>query len=140
MPQIIEDLNVNAGVDIPLGEVVEFDLRVSSQWKKILYVNIVQINAGAMDVSIGIWEKSNINEGTRLNLIYNKYSRDITLAADGGGTYGETLMGDPLPYKDRDSQGENPAPAVHVRLQNNAGGTASDFAVQLVVADMKEDV
>jgi len=140
MPEIIEDLTINDG-NIPAdGTIVEFDLKIPSKWKKILYINIVQLRPGAMDISFQVWEKSSIDETTRSNLIYNKIRRDIVMTASQGGTYGESMMGDPIPYRDRDAEDENRDRAVHCRLVNESGGTASDFEVQLVVADMGERV
>ncbi len=140
VPEIIEDLTINDGNIAADGSVVEFDLRIPSRWKKILYINITQLEPGPMDISFQVWEKSNIDETTRANLIYNKIRRDIIMTAEQGGTYGESMMGDPIPYKDRDIDDENRDRFIHCRLSNEAGGTASDFAVQLIVADMKERV
>ena len=135
MTEILEDLTINDG-DIAIGTTVEFDLKIPSKWKKIAYINITQLKTGPMNISFQVWEKSSIDETIRANLIYNKIRRDIVMTAVQGGTYGESLMGNPIPYKDRNDSNENRDRSIHCRLLNDAGGTVSDFAVQLITADI----
>lgn len=124
---------------IPLGNIVEFDIRIPGKWCKLVYVKIVQYEAGAMDVSFDISEKSNVDEGIRRNWIHNVYRRNIDIEADGGGQYGEALSR-PMPYKDKDEETENRVYNLHCRLQNEGGGTVSDFGVVVKLADIAEVV
>jgi len=124
---------------IPLGNIVEFDLPIMSKWVKLVYVKIVQYQAGKMDLSFDISEKSNIDESIRRNLIYNIYRRNIDLTAVQGGQYGEAVDR-PIPYKDRDTVDEESTYALHCRLQNEADGTVSDFGVVIKLADIREVV
>lgn len=121
---------------IPLGNIVEFDLPIPSKWCKIAYVKIVQYQAGAMDLSFDISEKSGIDESIRRNLIYSIYRRNIDLTAAQGGQYGEAVDR-PIPYKDRDG---DKSYSLHCRLQNEGGGTVSDFGVVIKLADIAEVV
>lgn len=124
---------------IPLGNIVEFSLRIPAKWCKISYVKIVQYQPGAMDISFDIFEKSGIDEGIRHNWIYNVYRRNIDIAAGAGGQYGEAVDR-PIPYKDHDDPGEEKSYALHCRLQNEAGGTVSDFGVLIKLVDISEVV
>ena len=124
---------------LPLGNIVEFDLPIPSKWCKVAYVKIVQYQPGAMDVSFDIFEKSGIDESIRHNLIYNIFRRNIDIAATGGGQYGEAVDR-PIPYKDRDEQDEESTYALHCRLQNEGGGTVSDFGISIKLADIREMV
>jgi len=124
---------------IPLGNVVEFDIPIPAKWCKIVYVKIVQYQPGAMDVSFDIFERSGIDESVRHNLIYSIYRRNIDIAASGGGQYGEAVDR-PLPYKDRDDLDEERTYNLHCRIQNEAGGTVSDFGVVIKLAGISEVV
>lgn len=124
---------------IPLGNIVEFDLPIMSKWVKLVYVKIVQYQPGAMDISFDIAEKSGIDESIRQNLIYNIYRRNIDLTAAQGGQYGEALDR-PIPYRDRDEKDEESTYSLHCRLQNEGGGTISDFGVIIKLADIAEVV
>ena len=124
---------------IPLGNIVEFDLPITSPWVKVAYVKIVQYQPGAMDISFDIFEKSGIDEGVRRNLIYNVYRRNIDIAAAEGGQYGEAPT-TPIPYKDRDPREEEGGYNLHCRIQNEAGGTVSDFGVVIKLAEIAEVV
>ena len=128
---------------IPLGNVVEFDLTIPGRWCKIAYVKIVQYKApvapAGMDLSFFIAEKSGVDESNPRNLIYTVYSRNIDIAAGAGLQYGEALSPG-IPYKDRDDPGEERTYALHCRLQNEGGGTVSDFGVVIKLADISEVV
>jgi len=120
------------------GVIKEFDIPIKSSWAKIAYVKIVQLEPGAMDIKFDIFEKSGIDESLRRNLLYNVYRRNIEMTAIQGGQYGESLMGGPIPYKDRDAQVEAHTRNLHCRLINEAGGTTSDFTVLIKLADIGE--
>jgi len=124
---------------IPLGNIVEFDLPITPKWAKIAYIKIVQYQAGAMDISFDVFEKSGIDESIRHNLIYNVYRRNIDIAAVGGGQYGEAPT-TPIPYVDRDAREEDGGYQLHCRIQNEAGGTISDFGVVIKLAEIAEVV
>jgi len=124
---------------IPLGNIVEFDLPITSPWVKLAYVKIVQYQPGAMDISFDIFEKSGIDESIRRNLIYNVYRRNIDIAATAGGQYGEAPT-TPIPYKDRDLREEEGGYNLHCRIQNEAGGTISDFGIVIKLAETAEVV
>uniref|UniRef100_A0A6M3LYD7 Uncharacterized protein n=1 Tax=viral metagenome TaxID=1070528 RepID=A0A6M3LYD7_9ZZZZ len=124
---------------IPLGNIVEFDLPITSPWVKLAYVKIVQYQPGAMDISFDIFEKSGIDESIRRNLIYNVYRRNIDIAATAGGQYGEAPT-TPIPYKDRDPREEEGGYNLHCRIQNEAGGTISDFGIVIKLAETAEVV
>ena len=134
---IAADAVITNTAGIPIGNVVEFDVVVPSRWCKIAYVKIVQYQPGAMDISFDIFERSGIDESNRRNLIYSTYRRNIDIAAIGGGQYGEAL-GTYLPYKDQDDVDEERTYRIHCRIQNEAGGTASDFGVVIRCADISE--
>jgi len=134
---VAEDAVITNTAGIPLGEIVEFDIAMPARWCKIAYVKIVQYQPGAMDVSFDISEKSGIDESVRHNLIYSTYRRNIDIAAAGGGQYGEALA-TYLPYKDQDVPGEERIYNLHCRLQNEGGGTVSDFGVVIRLAGISE--
>jgi len=136
---IAADAVITNTAGIPLGNIVEFDLDIPGRWAKIAYVKIVQYQPGAMDISFDIFERSGVDESVRHNLIYSIYRRNIDIEAAGGGQYGEAPT-TPIPYKDRDTREENPVWALHCRLQNEAGGTISDFGVIIKLADIAEVV
>ena len=136
---IAADAVITNTAGIPLGNIVEFDLDIPGRWAKIAYVKIVQYQPGLMDISFDISERSGVDEGVRHNLIYSVYRRNIDIGAAGGGQYGEAPT-TPIPYKDRDEREENPVWALHCRLQNEGGGTISDFGVVIKLADISEVV
>ncbi len=136
---IAADAVITNTAGIPLGNIVEFDLNIPGRWAKIAYVKIVQYQPGAMDIGLDIFERSGVDESVRHNLIYSVYRRNIDIGATGGGQYGEAPT-TPIPYKDRDAREENPVWALHCRLQNEAGGTVSDFGVVIKLADIAEVV
>jgi hypothetical protein len=74
--------------------------------------------------------------GVRTNLIRKPYSRLISIAA--GGEYSEILAGNPIHYQDLDVENEANTHNIHIRLENQPGGTASDFDVQIIVVDPYE--
>jgi len=119
--------------------ITNFSLPIPGRWCKIAYVKIVQYQPGAMDLSFDIAEKSSIDEGVRRNLIYTIYKRNIDIDATGGGQYGEALS-KAIPYFDRDDPGEERTYALHCRLQNEAGGTVSDFGIVIKLAEIGEAV
>jgi hypothetical protein len=124
------------------GSTVNFDLPINSRFCKISYIKIVQLTGGAMDLDLEIWESTAARgDPANRNLFYQQIlSRHLTLTAVQGGQYGESLSGDPMPYYDRDAQDEEKTYRLHCRLENFAGGTASDFAVSVKVADPGERV
>ena len=134
---IAQDAVITNTAGIPLGNIVEFDVLIPSRWAKIAYIKIVQYQAGAMDISFDVFEKSGVDESVRRNLIYSIYRRNIDADAEAGGHYGEAPT-TPIPYKDRDAAEENPTWNLHCRLQNEAGGTVSDFGVSFKLADIVE--
>jgi len=136
---IAADAVITNTAGIPLGNVVEFSLPIPARWCKIAYVKIVQYQAGLMDVSFDIAEKSGIDESVRRNLIYSIYRRNIDIAATGGGQYGEALSPG-IPYFDRDDPGEERSYALHCRLQNEGGGSVSDFGISIKLAEISEVV
>jgi len=136
---VASDAVITNVAGIPLGNIVEFDMLIPGRWCKIAYVKIVQYQSGAMDLSFDISERSGVDESVRRNLIYNIYRRNIDIAAAGGGQYGEALSPG-IPYKDRDDPGEERTYALHCRLQNEGGGTISDFGVVIKLADISEVV
>ena len=120
------------------GVTKEFDIPIKATWSKITYVKIVQLEPGAMDIKFDIFEKSGIDESLRRNLFYNVLRRNIELTDIQGGQYGESLMGAPIPYKDRDAEVEAHTHNLHCRLINEVGGTTSDFTVLIKLADIGE--
>lgn len=138
---ITENLTVNGG-DLAPGSAVNFDLVIVSRFCKIAFIKIVQLTAGAVDIDFQIWESTAArgDPGNRANLYQQIITRHITLTPLQGGQYGESLAGDPMPYNDRDDVDEERTYRLHCRLDNFAGGTASDFAVSIKIADMGERV
>jgi len=118
------------------------DLPIKYKWCKVGYMKVVQREAGAMDVTLEIWESTaaRASEGGVRALLYQlKISRDIELDLGEGGQYGETLMGGLIPYKDRDTVvSDDKVYNLHCRLINNEGGVASDFDLSFNVADTSE--
>lgn len=94
---------VNQAKTLAIGERIEFDLPIKSRYCKIAYIKIVQLEAGAMEASFEIWESTPILEGVRTELYKNILRRNITMADILGAHYGESLTGNPLPYKDRNT-------------------------------------
>ena len=138
--------NLNAGGG---GSTVNFDLVVNSQFCKIAYIKIVQLTPGDMEIDFEICESTaaRANPVLRANLYQQILTRRLSLTAAQGGQVGESLSGDPMPYYDRDLSGpyaniadEEKTHRLHCRLENFAGGTASEFAVSIKVADMGERV
>lgn len=143
---ITENLTVNGG-DLALGSAVNFDLRIVGKFCKIVSIKIVQLTGGPMDIDFQVWESTaaRADPGNRVNLYQEIIARHITLTALQGGQYGESLAGHPMPYYDRDVQDPNAERVegyrLHCRLDNfAAGGTASDFAVSIKIADMGENI
>lgn len=132
-------ISMNAGIPAD-GTIKEFDIPIKSQWCKICYIKIVQHQPGAMDATFDVFEKSSIDEGVRHNLHFNVIRRNIELTAAQGGQYGESLTDHPIPYVDRDTVDEERTYALHCRMSNEPGGTASDFTVLIKIADMGEAV
>ncbi len=139
---ITENLTVNGG-DLALGDAVNFDLRIVGKFCKIVSIKIVQLTAGLMDIDFQVWESTAARDDptNRANLYQEIIARHITLTALQGGQYGESLAGDPMPYNDRDDVDEERTYRLHCRIDNfAAGGTASDFAVSIKIADMGENI
>ncbi len=139
-------VNLNAGGP---NSICTFDLPVNSQFCKIAYIKIVQLTAGPMEIDFEIWESTAARNGpiVRTNLYQQILTRRYSLVAAMGAQVGESLSGDPMPYYDRDLSGpyvdvadEEKTYRLHCRLENFAGGTASDFAVSVKVADPGERV
>lgn len=131
---------------------LDFDLPVRSRFCKIVYIGIVQLTHGKMDMNFEIWE-STAARGlpfARTNFYQKILNRQIEMTPAQGGEYGESLSGDPMPYFDRDDietdlgggrrrQLEGPY-YLHCRIENDATeGTLSDFAVTIKIADMGEN-
>lgn len=136
-----ENLAVNGG-NITLGLAKTFDLKIPSRWCKIVAIKIVQLAPGPMDIMFEVWESTatQVAPGVRTNLYQMALLRNIVMGAALGSQYGESLTDAPMPYFDRDAVDEESTYMIHCRLENNAGGTASDFAVSLTVADAGEAV
>ncbi len=127
------------GVDRPL----RFDLPITSKFCKIVYIGIVQLTPGPMQINFEIWESTaaRLLPNTRANLYQKIINRRITMTQEQGGEYGETLAGGPMPYYDRDAVDEESTYRLHCRLENDvSAGTESDFAVTIKIADMGENV
>jgi hypothetical protein len=75
----------------------------------------------------------------RANLYQQTLARQINVTLAQGSQYGESLAGNPIPYIDRDTRDEESTYMLHCRLENGSGGTASDFAVSITVADIGEN-
>jgi hypothetical protein len=95
-----------------------------------------------MDLDFQIWESTAArgDPGNRANAYQKILTRNITQTPAQGGEYGESLSGDPMPYYDRDDQDEEKTYRLHIRLDNFAGGTLSDFAVTVKIADPGEKI
>lgn len=135
----VENLAINEGVNIPPGGTLKFDIPIPGRWAKVAYIKIVQLTAGAMALDFDIWETSTYDPADRTDLYLRRVRRNIALTAAQGGEYGEALS-PKVPYKDRDTPGEERTYALHCRIRNaDAASTASDFAVVILLADMAED-
>lgn len=132
-------ISMNAGIPAN-GTVKEFDMDIKGRWCKICYIKIVQHQPGAMDVTFDVFEKSSIDEGIRHNMHFNVIRRNIELTAAQGGQYGESLVHNPIPFKDRDEVDGERTYQLHCRMSNEPGGTASDFTVLIKLADIGEVV
>ena len=128
--------------DVTPGAPLILDLTIKSRWCKILYIGIVQLTAGDMEIDFEIWESTatRADPANRASFYQLILSRRISQTVLQGGQYGESLAGDPMPYTDRDAETEEKTHNLHIRIQNFAAGTASDFAVSIKVADMGENV
>jgi hypothetical protein len=128
--------------NIAPGAAIDFDLVINSQHCKIVSINIVQLTDGVMQILFSIWESTAARAAplNRANLYQQILMRNIDMAAGEGAQYGESLAGDPLPYKDRDAVDEERTYQLHCRLENLGGGIASDFTVSVKIADMGENV
>lgn len=118
-----ENLTINNGANIAAnGSAVEFDLTNFTNTAKILQVTVTQLTAGASVYTVEIWEKdgAGYNPATRADLYLRVYSRDFTVDEDSD------IIDPYMIYTDRDETSE-----LHMRLVNNVGGTASDFAVSV---------
>jgi len=135
-----ENLTVNSGNLAP-GLAVAFDLVIKSRWCKIVALKIVQLTVGNMDIMFQVWESTTAqaDPANRANLYQQPIMRPITVTALQGAQYGESLQ-KPEPYFDRDAPAVTPSYRLHCRLVNNGGGTLSDFAVSLTIADIGENV
>lgn len=124
------------------GSTVNFDLPIISKFCKIVSIKIVQLTAGAVEINFSIWESTAArgDPANRNNLYQQILTRRISLVAGVGAQYGESLAGDPMPYYERDADDEERTRRLHCRLENFAGGTVSDFAVSIKIADMGEKV
>lgn len=129
-------------LNIALGAAVNFDLVINSRFCKIAYIGIVQLTAGDMEIDFQVWESTAArgDPGNRANAYQKIIARHITQTQPQGGEYAESLSGDPMPYYDRDDQDEEKTYRLHIRIDNFAGGTASDFAVTVKIADPGESV
>ena len=116
-------LDINAGNNIAAdGSYKQFDIIDFADNAKILQVTITQLTSGAANYTFEIWEKdsSNYSVTDRGHLYLRTYSRDFTVSEDSD------IIEPSLLYVDRDNTKE-----LHCRLVNNAGGTASDFSVNI---------
>lgn len=129
------------GLDI--NGALNFDLPVLSRFCKIVFIGIVQLTAGPMDIAFEVWESTAARAAAdvRANFYQKIINRKIVMTVDQGGEYGESLSGDPMPYYDRDAVDEESTYRLHCRIENDiADGTASDFAVTVKIADMGQNV
>ena len=133
----VENLTIKGGSIPADGAEVRFNLKIPGRWVKIANIKIVQLTAGDMNIDFDIWETSDYNPATRADLYKRKLRRNIVQTAAQGGEYGEAIL-PAIPYKDRDTPGEERTYQLHCRLKNNTGGTASDFAVVITLADIGE--
>ena len=123
---------------LAISDRVEFDIPIKSKWCKLIAIKIIQLVAGPMEISFEIWEEVPIGEGVRTEMHKNVIRRNIVLTAIEGGWYGESLANNPIPYKDREDPGEEYLYNLHCALVNEVGGTVSDFAVSIKLADIGE--
>lgn len=122
---------------------VNFDLPITSRFCKIVYIGIVQLQTGPVQMNFEIWESTTARSAPdhRPNFYQKILNRKITMTVLQGGEYGESLSGDPMPYFDRDAVDEDATYRLHCRIDNDiTAGTASDFAVTVKIADMGENV
>jgi len=128
--------------DVVPGTPLILDLPIKSRWCKIVYIGIVQLTAGDMEIDFEIWESTatRADPANRAGFYQLILSRRISQSVLQGGQYGESLSGDPMPYTDRDAETEEKTHNLHIRIQNFAAGTDSDFAVSIKIADMGENV
>lgn len=131
----VENLTLNGG-DLAKGATVEVDIPIGARWVKLVYVKLVQLTAGVMQVELDIWETATYNAGVRADFYQRRFRRNIDQTEVQGGEYGEVI--DRTPYKDRDDPGEEKEYNLHIRLKNGLAGTASDFALVITLADMGE--
>ena len=101
---------------------VSFNIIEFSNTAKILQITITQLTAGAANYTFEIWEKNSngYNTTDRATLYLRTYSRDFTVSEDSD------IIEPSLLYIDRDNTKE-----LHCRLVNNAGGTSSDFSINV---------
>ena len=128
------------GLDI--DGALNFDLPVLSRFCKIVYIGIVQLTLGQMEMNLEIWESTvaRASPDARANYYQKILNRRISQTVEQGGEYGESLSGDPMPYYDRDAVDEESTFRLHCRIENDVlAGTASDFAVTIKIADMGEN-
>jgi len=126
--------------DLVLGERVEFDIPIRSNWCKIAQIKIVQQTAGAMEISFEVWEETPIYEGSRIEMHKNVIRRNIILTAVEGGWFGESLVNNLILYKDRVDSGAGGPHNLHCALVNEADGTISDFHVVFKIVEIGERV
>lgn len=121
---------------------VNFDLPITGRFCKIVYIGIIQLTSGPMQMNFEIWESTGARSApdARTNFYQKILNRRITMTQVQGGEYGESLAGDPMPYFDRDAVDEERTYRLHCRIENDiTDGTASDFAVTIKIADMGEN-
>lgn len=135
MPFFVEDLTINDS-NLGVGSEKKFNITLGMKWAKIRSVKLVQLIGGAMNVTLEVWEKdeSGYDPINRATYYLRLLRRTIIQAVDEGGEYLEIIAPELL-YHDRDNTGE-----LHCRLVNNAGGTASDFAVVFKCGEVGEDL
>ena len=129
-------------LDEGIAAAINFDLPITSKFCKIVYIGIVQLTAGPMQMNFEVWESTaaRAGPGTRANFYQKILNRRITQTVVQGGEYGESLSGDPMPYYDRDADDEEHTYRLHCRIENDVtDGTLSDFAVTVKIADMGEN-
>ena len=131
----VEKLAINGGA-LAKGATVKVDIPISARWVKLVYLKIVQLTAGIMEIEFDVWETATYNAGVRTDFYKRKFRRNIDQTLVQGGEYGEVI--DRTPYKDRDDPGEEREYNLHIRLKNGLAGTESDFDVVITLADMGE--
>lgn len=129
-------------LDVLPGVPLILDLPIKSRWCKILYIKIVQLTAGPMEIDFEIWESTatRADPANRASLYQLILSRRISQTVVQGSQYGESLADAPMPYIDRDAETEEKTHNLHIRIENFQAGTSSDFAVSIKIADMGENV